>query len=45
MQWLKEHDVALLREILLFRPWQHKHGSPERGMVWARMPESLSSLQ
>ena len=45
MQWLKEHDVALVREILLFQPWQHRHGSPERGMVWTRIPESWTSLQ
>eukprot|EP00794_Sanderia_malayensis_P012617 gene12617-13906_t len=45
MQWLQEHDVALVREILLFQPWQHKHGSPERGMAWTRISESLTSLK
>ena len=44
MQWLKEHDHALVREILLFMPWQHRHGSPERGMVWTQIAESLTSL-
>ena len=44
MQWLKEHDVALVREILLFQPWEHRHGSSERGMVWTRTSESLSSF-
>ena len=44
MQWLKEHDDALVREILLFMPWQHRHGSPERGMVWTQIAESLTSL-
>ena len=45
MQWLKEHDVALVREILLFQPWQHRHDSPERGMVWTQISESLTSLE
>ena len=45
MQWLKEHDVALVREMLLFQPWQHKHGSPEGGMEWRRISEGLTGLQ
>eukprot|EP00794_Sanderia_malayensis_P012489 gene12489-13772_t len=44
MQWLKEHDSALVREILLFMLWQHRHGSPERGMIWSQIAESLTGL-
>ncbi len=44
MQWLKEHDTAIVRETLLFMPWQHRHGSPERGMVCSQIAESLTGL-
>ena len=44
MQWLKEHDDALIREILLFMPWHHRHGSSEREMGWTQIAESLTSL-
>ena len=45
MTWTDEHNVMLLREILLFEPWIQKHGSTERGQVWKRIAESLNQLE
>lgn len=44
MKWTERHDVILLREILLFEPYSHKHGSDERGKCWERIAESLNNL-
>ena len=38
------HNVALVREILLFEPWLHRHGTPEHGQIWKRIAESLNQI-
>ena len=44
-KWTYEHDQMLIREMLLFEPWNVRHESPERGgQVWKRIAESLNSL-
>ena len=45
MQWTENHDLALVREILLFEPWLQRHGTPERGQIWKRIAESLNQIQ
>ena len=45
MLWTESHNVALVREILLFEPWLHRHGTPERGQIWKRIAESLNQIQ
>ena len=40
MRWTKDHDLILLKEILLFEPYSQKRGSPERGRVWEQIVES-----
>ena len=42
MRWTKDHDLILLKEILLFEPYSQKRGSPERGRVWEQIAESLN---
>ena len=45
MKWTEEKDEIYVKEILLFEPWNHKHGSEERGNCWERISESLNGLQ
>ena len=45
MQWNESHNNALVKEILLFEPWLHRHGTPERGQIWKRIAESLNQIQ
>ena len=42
MRWTKDHDLILLKEILLFELYSQKRGSPERGRVWEQIAESLN---
>lgn len=43
MRWSREHEICFLREVLLFEPWNYRHGSPERGKVWESLSESLNN--
>ena len=45
MKRTNDHDIILLREILLFEPWNYKYGSKERGHCWERISESLNQLK
>ena len=42
MRWTKDHDLILLKEILLFEPYSQRRGSPERGRLWEQITESLN---
>ena len=44
MKWTDDHDTFVLREILLFEPWNQRHGSDERGRCWEAISDSLNSL-
>ena len=44
MRWTSDHDLALVKEILVYEPWEHRHGSAERGKVWESIAESLNGL-
>ena len=34
-----------MTEILLFEPWEQRYGSPERGLVWKQIADSLTSYE
>ena len=42
MLWTKDHDLILLKEILLFEPYSQKRGSPESERVWEQIAEGLN---
>ena len=45
MSWTESYILALVREILLFEPWLHRHGTQERGQLWKSIAESLNQIQ
>ena len=45
MKWTPDHDEIFLREIIVHTPWTHKRGSPEKGIAWAKIAESLNALE
>ena len=45
MVWTKDHDVLLIREILVFRPFTFKFGSRERGQAWDKIADTLNTVQ
>ena len=45
MKWSTTHDELLMREILLFQPWEPKYASKERGQCWERISVSLNELK
>ena len=44
MKWDGVKDGILVKEILLFEPWNHKHVYEESGKCWERISESLNNL-
>ena len=44
MRWTTDHDVALVREIILHEPWEKRQGSVERGKSWENIAASLNGL-
>ena len=45
MIWNESHNFSLVREILLFEPWLHRHGTPERGQIWKRTAKGQNQIQ
>ena len=45
MKWTRNHDCIFVRELLLFEPWKHREGTPERVEVWERIAESLEQVE
>ena len=43
MEWSKNHDIALAREVLLLEPYRHKARTVERGKVWQTIADNLNS--
>ena len=33
MKWTEEHELLMLRELMLLQPWLHKKGTSERGDI------------
>ena len=42
MHLIKDHNLILLREILLFEPYSQSRGNPELGRVWEHIAASLN---
>ena len=43
--WKYEHDVCLIREILLVEPYVHKPQSKERGQAWSTITANPNALE
>lgn len=37
--------ISLVREILVYEPWNDKHGSPEQGLIRKRVAESSNKMK
>ena len=44
MRWSEAHDILLLREVLFREPYQHRHGSVERGDIWEEIATALNEI-
>ena len=44
MEWIDEHDILLLREMIASESFQFKKGSPDRGKIWESIHERLNKL-
>lgn len=44
MEWIDEHDILLLREMIASELFQFKKGSPDRGKIWESIHERLNKL-
>ena len=45
MNWTKDHDVMLCREIIVVEPYKHNKGSNEAGKIWTEIAQSLKTSQ
>ncbi|XP_065060339.1 trichohyalin-like [Rhopilema esculentum] len=45
MVWSQEHDLLLLREILVSQPFKFPFGSRERGQCWSKVAKRLNDCQ
>jgi len=45
MVWKIDHDVLLIKENLVLRPFAFKFGSRERGQAWDKIAETLNTVQ
>ena len=44
MKWTEEHELLMLRELILWQPWLHKKGTSERGDDWEKLAVSLNAI-
>ena len=42
MRLIKNHNLILLKEMLIFEPYSQSRGNPERGRVWEHIAASLN---
>ncbi|XP_046861466.1 uncharacterized protein LOC124454745 [Xenia sp. Carnegie-2017] len=45
MEWTDEHDLLLMREMMVSDLFQYKKGSPNRGLVWDSIVENLNKTE
>ena len=45
VHWLNEHDLILVREVLLFELWCFCQGSVERRNIWKGISEALNAME
>lgn len=44
MKWSEDHEVLMLREMMVVEPWSHKKGSIERGEDWEKLAQALNAI-
>ena len=44
MEWTKQHDKALLGEMIINDLFQYKKGTPERGQLWDSIAGNLNAM-
>ena len=42
--WKKEHDICLIRELLIVEPYMHKPLLKERGNTWRQIGENVNNI-
>ena len=42
MEWTEEHDILLMREMMVIDIFLQKKGSPSRGLIWESILENLN---
>ena len=45
MEWTEDHDILLMREIMVSDLFLYKKGSPNRGLVWETIVENLNKIE
>ena len=45
MEWSDDHDILLMREIMVSDLFLHKKGSPNRGLIWESIVEILNKIE
>ncbi|CAB3999510.1 Hypothetical predicted protein [Paramuricea clavata] len=45
MEWRKEHDIFLLREMLASDIFHYRKGSPDRGRIWDEIADRLNATK
>ena len=41
LKWTEEHDVLMLRELMVLQPWKHMKGTSEIGEDWKKIDSVL----
>ena len=44
MEWTREHESFLMREILTVDPFQYKQSTVKRGQAWTQIADFLNSI-
>lgn len=45
MEWTEDHDILLMREMMVSDLFLYKKGSPNRGLVWDSIVENLNKIK
>lgn len=45
MEWSKQHDVLILREVLVSEPFRFRKGSAEKGKIWTEIADRLNDCR
>ena len=43
MEWTDDHDILLMKEMMISDLFLHKKGSPSRGLIWESIVEKLNT--
>jgi hypothetical protein len=45
MEWREDHDLLLIREMMISDFFLHRKGNPNRGLVWDSIVENLNQIE